>query len=121
MSAVAKVIRPARGPRWTRKRLTTMLLDCYGPTPRGAVDVAAGEPYAGGSPPSVGRWLPKPRPGSRRLAIPKHRLVQLQRGPEEVERRNEQQYRHALNALASIDDEAPNIPEWENKGGPDHP
>src|SRR4029077_7100914 len=121
MSDAAKVIRPAHAPRWTRKRLTTMLLDCYGPTPRGAVDVAAVAHYAGVSPSSVRPWLSRPQPGSRRLAIPKHRLVQLQRGPEQVERRNEQQYRHALNALASIDDEAPNIPEWENKGGPDHP
>ena len=116
MSAAAKVIRPARGPRWTRKRLTTMLLDCYGPTPRGAVDVAAVAHYAGVAPSSVRRWLSRPPPGSRRLAIPKHRLVQLQRGPEEVERRNEQQHRHALNALASIDDERSIMPEWRKQG-----
>ena len=115
MSAAPKVIRPARAPRWTRKRLTTMLLDCYGPTPRGAVDVAAIAHYAGVSPSSVRRWLSRPQPGSRRLAIPKHRLVQLQRGPEEVERRNEQQYRHALNALASIDDERSILPAWRKQ------
>ena len=60
MSAATKVIRPAHGPRWTRKRLTTMLLDCYGPTPRGAVDVAAIAHYAGVSPSTVRRWLSKP-------------------------------------------------------------
>lgn len=116
MSTGANVIRPARGPRWTRKRLTTMLLECYGPTPRGAVDVAAVAHYAGVSPSTVRRWLSRPEPGGRRLAIPKRRLVQLQRGPEEVERRNEQQYRHALNALASIDDERSIMPEWRKQG-----
>jgi hypothetical protein len=116
MSTGANVIRPARGPRWTRKRLTAMLLDCYGPTPRGAVDVAAVAHYAGVSPSTVRRWLSRPEPGGRRLAIPKRRLVQLQRGPEEVERRNEQQYRHALNALASIDDERSIMPEWRKQG-----
>jgi hypothetical protein len=92
-----------------------MLLDCYGPTPRGAVDVAAVAHYAGVSPSTVRRWLSRPQPGAR-LAIPKRRLVQLQRGPEEVERRNEQQYRHALNALASIDDEHSVLPEWRKQG-----
>ena len=50
--------------------------------------------------------------GTRRLAIPKHRLIPLRRGPEEVERRNEQQYQHALNALGSINDERSILPEW---------
>ena len=113
MRAADTMIRPARGPRWTRRRLTTMLLDCYGPTPRGAVDVAAVAHYAGVSPSTARRWLSKPPPGSRRLAIPKHRIVQLQRGPEEVERRNEQQYQHALNAIGSIDDESSIMPEWK--------
>ena len=54
--------------------------------------------------------------GTRRLAIPKHRLIQLQRGPEEVERRNEQQYQHALNAIGSIDDERSILPEWRKQG-----
>src|SRR6476659_603849 len=104
MRAGAKVIRAARGPRWTRRRLITMLLDCYGPTPRGAVDVASVAQYAGVSPSTVRRWRAKRPDGSPRLALPKHRLTQLQFGPPEVERRNEQQYQHALTALASIDD-----------------
>ena len=111
-----RVIRPARGPRWTRKRLITMLLDCYGPTPRGGVDVAAVAFYAGVSPSTVRRWLSPPKPWIRRLPIPKHRLVQLQRGPNEVERRNEQQHQHALNALASIGDEQAILPAWREQG-----
>ncbi|MDY6870907.1 MAG: hypothetical protein SV966_10410 [Actinomycetota bacterium] len=111
-----RVIRPTRGPRWTRKRLITMLLDCYGPTPRGGVDVAAVAFYAGVSPSTVRRWLSPPKPGMRRLPIPKHRLVQLQRGPSEVERRNEQQHQHALNALASIGDEQAILPAWREQG-----
>ena len=115
MSAV-EVIRPVRGPRWTRKRLITMLLECYGPTPRGAVDVATVAHYAGVSSSTVRRWLSKPRSGSQRLVIPKHRLTQLQRGPAEVERRNEQQYQHALAAIASIDDERLILPAWREQG-----
>ena len=116
MSGSDKVIRPARGPRWTRKRLIAMLLDCYGPTPRGAVNVAAIAQYAGVSPSTVRRWLSRSNSGSRRPAIPKHRLTQLQRGPAEVERRNEQQYQRALNALASIHDERSILPEWRKQG-----
>ena len=48
--------------------------------------------------------------------IPKGRLVQLQRGPQEVERRNEQQYQHALNATASILDDRSILPEWRKQG-----
>jgi hypothetical protein len=92
-----------------------MLLECYGPTPRGSVDVAAVAHYAAVSPSTVRRWLAKPASGSRRVAIPKHRLRQLQCGPPEVERRNEQQYRHALAALASIDDEAMIVPAWREQ------
>ena len=117
MSRANTVIRPARGPRWTRKRLIGMLLDCYGPTPRGAVDVAAVAEYASVSASTVRRWLSSGHPhgSSRRLAIPKHRIVQLQRGPAEVERRNEQQYQHALNALTSIDDERSILPVWREQ------
>lgn len=109
-------IRPIQGPRWTRKRLIAMLLDCYGPTPRGGVDIAAVAFYAGVSPSTVRRWLSPPKQGTRRLLIPKHRLVQLQRGPSEVERRNEQQHQHALNALASIGDESAILPAWREQG-----
>lgn len=119
MTLVDTVIRPIAGPRWTRKRLITMLLDCYGPTPRGGVDIAAVAFYAGVSPSTVRRWLSPPKSGTRRLTIPKHRLVQLQRGPSEVERRNDQQHQHALNALnalASIGDESAILPAWREQG-----
>jgi hypothetical protein len=92
-----------------------MLLDCYGPTPRGAVDVATVAHYAGVSPSTVWRWLSKSPDGSRRLLIPKNRLTQLQHGPAEVERRNEQQYQHARAALASIDDERSILPAWREQ------
>jgi hypothetical protein len=95
-----------------------MLLDCYGPTPRGGVDVTAIADYAGVSASTVRRWIRKGhQPGSSgRLAIPKRRIVQLQRGPAEVERRNEQQYQYALNALRSIDDERSILPAWREQG-----
>ena len=52
-----------------------MLLDCYGPTPRGAVDVAAVAHYAGVSPSTVRRWLSKPPTGisaARHSQAPAH-------------------------------------------------
>ena len=116
MSNPAKTIRPARAPRWSRKQLIGMLLDCYGPTARGSVDVAAVAAYADVVPSTVRRWISRRHPQSRRVAIPKHRIVQLQRGPAEVERRNEQQYRYALNALASIEDETSILPAWREQG-----
>ena len=116
MTRAGTGIRPIQGPRWTRKRLIAMLVDCYGPTPRGGVDVAAVAFYAGVSPSTVRRWLSPPKPGTRRLPIPTHRLVQLQRGPSEVERRNEQQHQHALNAIASIGDESAVLPAWREQG-----
>src|SRR5688500_17809093 len=89
MSNADSAIRPVPGPRWTRKRLIGMLTDCYGPTPRGAVNVAAVAAYAGVSPSTVRRWIARGQQGNRRKpAIPKHRITQLQRGPEVVERRN---------------------------------
>ena len=110
------MVRPAPGPRWTRRRLVAMLVECYGPTPRGALDVAAVAFYAHVAPSTVRRWLSTPPPGSRRPVIPQHRLVQLQRGPPEVERRNDQQYRHALAAIGSITDEGLILPEWRTQG-----
>jgi hypothetical protein len=116
MTISSKAIRPVRGPRWSRKRLVGMLTDCYGPSPRGGVDVDAVADYAGVSPSTVRRWISPRHPPSRRLAIPKHRLIQLQRGPTEVERRNEQQHAYALNAVTSIGDEQSILPVWREQG-----
>ena len=80
-------------------------------SPRSPTTPASHRPrFAAGSPAGTQQG------SSRRLAIPKHRIVQLQRGPAEVERRNEQQYQHALNALASIDDERSILPAWRKAG-----
>jgi len=116
MSNAAKAIRPSAAPRWSRKKLIGMLLDCYGPNPRGGVDVDAVAAYASVAPSTVRRWISKRHLPSRRIAIPKRRLAQLQRGPAEVERRNEQQYGYALNALASIEDESTILPAWREQG-----
>ena len=47
---------------------------------------------------------------------PKHRITQLQRGPEVVERRNQQQYQYALDALGSIGDDQAILPAWREQG-----
>ncbi|WP_307857468.1 hypothetical protein [Mycobacterium sp. SM1] len=93
-----------------------MLLDSYGPTVRGSVNVAAVADYAGVSASTVRRWISRRHSPSRRLAIPKQRITQLQRGPAEVERRNEQQYQYALNAVEAINDERSILPSWREQG-----
>ena len=119
MSNADSTIRPVPGPRWTRKRLIGMLIDCYGPTPRGAVNVAAVADYAGVSSSTVRRWIAGGQQQDRRRrkpAIPKHRVTQLQRGPEVVERRNQQQYQYALDALGSLGDDQAILPAWRQQG-----
>ena len=119
MSDADSTIRPVPGPRWTRKRLIGMLTDCYGPTPRGAVNVAAVADYAGVSSSTVRRWIAGGQQQDRRRrkpAIPKHRVTQLQRGPEVVERRNQQQYQYALDALGSLGDDQAILPAWRQQG-----
>lgn len=104
------------GPRWTRGRLTGMLLECYGPNDHGGVDLAAVAEYAGVTPSTVRRWISggmKDR--RRRAACPPKRIVQLQRGPEIVERRNQQQCEHALAAIDSIHTGQPPQPAWEKQ------
>lgn len=109
------VIRPARAPRWSRKRLIGMLIDCYGPSPSNGVDFAAVAHYAGVSPATVRRWITARPPAGRRMVIPKSRLTQLQCAPAEVERRNQQRYEHALAALASIDDDKSILTAWRER------
>jgi hypothetical protein len=117
MSNADNTVQPVPGPRWTRKRLIGMLLDCYGPTSRGTVDVAAVAEYAGVSRSTVRRWIAGRQQGNRRkLSIPKHRIGQLQRGPEVVERRNQQQYQYALDALGALGDERSILPAWRQQG-----
>lgn len=110
-----KVIRPARAPRWSRKRLIGMLIDCYGPTTSNGVDFAAVARYAGVSPPTVRRWVTAQPPSGRRMAIPKSRLIQLQCGPTEVEHRNQQRYEHALAALTTINDDTAILTAWRER------
>lgn len=102
-------VEPTPGPRWTRKRLLQMLIDCYGPSTRGALDVNAVADYAGVTPTTVRRWI-QPT-GHRKPHIPKARIAQLQRGTDLIERRNEQQYRYALNAIANVSD-GQILPAW---------
>ena len=116
MTLDPRAIEPVKGPRWTRARLIAMLLECYGPTPRGTVDVALVAHYAQVSTRTVRRWISADPAGSRRAMIPDSRLTQLQRGPAEVERRNEQQYTHALSALESISNDAAILPAWRKQG-----
>lgn len=110
-------IEPAAGPRWTRKRLVDMLIACYGPSPRGAVDVAAVAAAAGVGESTVRRWITRgDHANNRRPAIPARRLAQLQLGPPELEYRNDQVYRYALAAIADIAAER-NIEEsWRRRG-----
>jgi hypothetical protein len=92
------------GPRWTRKRLVAMLIDCYGPSPRGAVNVAAVADYAGVAESTVRRWivLGAGHANNRRPAIPARRLTQLQLAPPEVEERSEQAFGLDLISIANI-------------------
>jgi len=107
---------PVPGPRWTRKRLVAMLIDCYGPTQRGAVDVDAVAQYAGVAPSTVRRWIGGgERANRRKPSIPKRRIAQLQRGPQIVERRNQQQYQYALEALGALGDENSILPAWRQQ------
>lgn len=91
---------PAPGPRWTRKRLLQMLIDCYGPSTRGPLDVNAAADHAGVTPTTVRRWIAPS--GHRRPHIPAERITQLQLGSALTERRAAQQYGYAVNAIDKI-------------------
>lgn len=116
-TAAAVPIEPAPAPRWTRKRVVDMLIDCYGPTKRGRVDVAAIADYAGVSPSTVYRWIAGGPAANQRLArIPEQRRIALQRAPDLVEWRHEQQYQHAINALDKIRSGIGIVPAWRTQG-----
>lgn len=106
------------GPRWTRKRLVGMLIDCYGPSPRGAVDAAAVAAYLDVAESTVRRWISGGRThaNNRHPTIPARRLTQLQIGPPEVERRNDQQSRYALAAIAGLAAQQNITPYWREHG-----
>ena len=110
-------VQPVPGPRWTRKRLVTMLMDCYGATARGAVDVDAVAQYAGVAHSTVRRWIGGGTQANRRKpSIPTRRIAQLQHGPQIVEQRNQQQYHYALHALGALDDQRSLLPAWRQQG-----
>lgn len=110
-------IEPAPGPRWSRKRLTDMLLDCYGPAERGGVDVAAVADYAGVTESTVRRWISGGQREARRLTpAPAERIAQLQRGPDLVEQANRQQYDYAVTARAAVREDRGILPAWRKQG-----
>jgi hypothetical protein len=107
----------SQGPRWTRGRLADMLLECYGPGDHGGVNLADVAEYVGVTPPTVRRWISGGKHHRRRqTSCPPARIAALQRGPDLVERRNQQQYDHALSAIEAISDGQPIQPAWEKQG-----
>ena len=110
----ADAIEPAAGPRWTHKRLVTMVKDCYGVGPRGGVNVPAIAAYTAVTPSTVYRWI-APGETQYRLAIPPGRLSELQLAPPMDEVRALQSYRHALMAIDAIEEGRP-WAEWESRG-----
>lgn len=104
------------GPRWTRGRLADMLLQCYGPDAKGRVDADAVAAYVGVTAATVRRWISGGRRDRRRATpCPAKRIAQLQRGPEIVERRNQQLYDRAVAALDSIGRGEEIQTEWEKE------
>ncbi|MFL0176384.1 hypothetical protein [Mycobacterium sp. SMC-13] len=87
-------VKPVKGPRWTQKRLVDMLIECYGPSARGPVDVAAVAAHVDVTPATVRRWLHNPDgPPSRTPArVPPDRIRQLQRAPDTAEEEQERRY-----------------------------
>lgn len=108
---------PVAGPRWSRKRLVTMLIDCYGPTEHGGVDVNAIAEHAGVTAGTVRRWIAGGPGADRKIApIPADRLRQLQRGPDIVERHTIQQYQYALTAIEGITAQREPLDSWIKQG-----
>lgn len=114
MTVEQPLVAVTKGPRWTRKRLIDMLIDCYGPSPRGAVNVTAVADYLSVSTSTVRRWLTGAN--NRRPPMPRRRIEQLQLGSADAEIDNEQQYRYALNAIADIAAGRSTNPYWGKHG-----
>ncbi|MDP7739213.1 hypothetical protein [Mycobacterium paragordonae] len=107
---------PVAGPRWTRGRLADMLIDCYGTSPRGRVNADAVAEYVGVTAATVRRWISGGQRDRRRAPLcPPKRITQLQRGPDIVERRNQQLYERALSAIGSINGDDPIPAEWDKQ------
>ncbi len=108
---------PVRGPRWTQKRFVDTLIDCYGPSARGPIDVTAVASHLGVTPTTVRRWLHHDGgPPSRvKARIPRHRIARLQRAAEAIERDNEGKYQYALVALDDIEAGRVLTP-WQEQG-----
>lgn len=107
---------PVPGPLWTRKRLVDMLIDCYGPAPRGGINIDAVADYAGVTPSTVRRWVAGGHQHNRRrVPIPAQRIEQLQRGPDLSERRNQQKHQYWLDARASVENGTGILPSWRTQ------
>lgn len=94
---------PSHGPRWTRARLSRVLIARFGAGPRGGVDTRAVAAAMGVSQRSVQRWLHAD--GRRRAPIPAARLADLTTllAPDELLLlRRSQQARYARNAIAQL-------------------
>lgn len=114
---IVTLTEPVPGPRWTRKRFVDMLIDCYGTTRTGDIDIAAVAGYAGVTPATVRRWIGgDASTNSRPVAAPAARIAQLQRGPDDVENRNEGAYDRARQILANLDDDTFILPAWQERG-----
>jgi hypothetical protein len=106
---------PVPGPRWTRGRLADMLVECY-PDDTGGVEADAVAEYVGVTSATVRRWIRGGKRDRRRVtSCPAKRIAQLQRGPEIVERRNQQLYDRAVAAIDSIRAGGEILPEWEKE------
>lgn len=94
-----------------------MLIDCYGPSTRGPVDIAAVANHVGLTPAAVRRWLrPQNGPPSRvRAALPRERITQLQRARPDVEEAATRRYLYAIGAIEMIN-RGESIPPWHTQG-----
>ncbi|MBC7299533.1 hypothetical protein [Nocardia salmonicida] len=85
---------------WTRARLVAALADCYGRTPRGAVDTKAVAADFGVTPRTVRKWMHGA--DAALAAIPADRLRTLTTGGARTEREADGKAAYAREALAAI-------------------